>query len=318
MLLVPSDPLAPRRVDPHLAAEADAARSCGLPVAVVDHDEVVRAGAEDVSAAVRAVPRGTPGRPTTALYRGWMIPAERYATLAQALAERDVVLLTGPEAYRRAHELPGWYGALEAWTPRSVWTVGTGAAALADARRAIGSGPLVLRDHVKSMKHAWDEAAFVPAAQVPTRAGVPDPLLRVAARFVELRGEDLVGGLVLRELEAFVGPEARTWWVDGSCVLVAAHPDTPDEVPDGLDAASLTRALPGLADAVQGLGTCFVTVDVVRRADGAWRVVELGDGQVSDRPSSVSAERFVTDVVVPLVEASARRRTQPGAGAHAE
>jgi len=34
-------------------------------------------------------------------------------------------------------------------------------------------------------------------------------------------------------------------------------------------------------------------VDVVRRADGGWRVVELGDGQVSDRPAAVSPEALV-------------------------
>ena len=34
------------------------------------------------------------------------------------------------------------------------------------------------------------------------------------------------------------------------------------------------------------LGLPFVTVDLVKRSDGAWRVVELGDGQVSDWPAS--------------------------------
>jgi hypothetical protein len=32
----------------------------------------------------------------------------------------------------------------------------------------------------------------------------------------------------------------------------------------------------------------FVTVDLARREDGAWRVVELGDGQVSDRPATTA------------------------------
>ncbi|MGH3858496.1 ATP-grasp domain-containing protein [Actinokineospora sp.] len=42
--------------------------------------------------------------------------------------------------------------------------------------------------------------------------------------------------------------------------------------------------LSGIAELVVKLGCRFVTTDVVRRDDGAWRVVEVGDGQVSDRP----------------------------------
>lgn len=291
MILYPNDPLAPRRIDPHFADEAVAASARGLSVAVVDHDVIMTASGDALRSAVGTVPRGADGRPTGAVYRGWMIPTPRYDALAGALAERGVVLLTTPELYQRAHELPGWYAALVAWTPRSVWTVGTGAPELEAARREVGPGPLVIRDYVKSMKHDWDEAAFVPASD----DGVP--LRRVAARFVELRGEDLAGGLVLRDFEDLVGPEARTWWVDGSCVLVAAHPDTPGAVPDGVDVAEI-------ASAVRSLGVRFVTVDVVRRADGAWRVMELGDGQVSDRPSSVSPERFAATVLCPVSDAA--------------
>ena len=52
LLLVPRDPLAPRRVDPHLAGEAAAAREPGVPVALVDRDELDR---PDGDAGVRRV-----------------------------------------------------------------------------------------------------------------------------------------------------------------------------------------------------------------------------------------------------------------------
>jgi ATP-grasp domain, R2K clade family 3 len=35
-------------------------------------------------------------------------------------------------------------------------------------------------------------------------------------------------------------------------------------------------------------GLPFVTADLVKRSDGIWRVIEVGDGQVSDRPASAS------------------------------
>jgi ATP-grasp domain, R2K clade family 3 len=92
---------------------------------------------------------------------------------------------------------------------------------------------------------------------------------------------------VLRRFEDFVGPELRTWWVHGECRIVGPHPDLPAETvvpqPD----------LTAIAPLVATLALPFVTVDVVRRTDGVWRVVELGDGQVSDRPAAVSPAALI-------------------------
>jgi hypothetical protein len=283
MVLLPCDVLRPRRVDEHFAAEADAARDAGLDVALVDHDAL---GAADGAArAVARVPQALAGG--RGVYRGWMLSAERYAAFAAALAGRQVVLCTGAEQYRRAHELPGWYSALEKFTPRSVWTVGVDRDDFAAACRDLGSGPAVLRDYTKSMKHYWHEAAFIPHLEDAVAAWT------VASRLLELRGDDFTGGFVLRRFETFASAEARTWWVNGRCRLIGAHPDTPqDQPPADLD-------LSPLEPVVAGLGLPWVTVDLAWRTDGVWRVIELGDAQVSDRPASISADTFIaafTDV----------------------
>lgn len=275
MLLVPADVLHPRRADGHFAAEADAARAAGFDVALVDHD-LLAARSGDADRAVRRVLAGG----GEAVYRGWMLDVDRYAAFAAALRRRGVDLRTGPDQYRRAHELPGWYPDLAAVTPRSVWTAGDGRAEFDRARRELGSGPAVLRDYTKSMKHHWDEAAFIPDL------ADADAAWAVARRFRELR-EDVVGGFVLRRFERFASAEVRTWWVDGECRLVGPHPDTPGDLPDA-------EPDPGsIAPLVARLGLPFVTADLVRRDDGAWRVVELGDGQVSDRPATVAPEELI-------------------------
>ena len=272
LLLVPRDPLTPRRADEHFAPEAAAARELGVPVALVDHDELTRVGGDPATAV-----RGVPADPDV-VYRGWMLRAGQYAAMADALDRRGAVLRTSPARFRTAHELPGWYDALAEVTPESRWSTGTGTDPVDWSW--LGGAPAVLRDFTKSLKHSWAEAAFVPDSADLSAAE------RVADRFRELRGDDLVGGVVVRRFEEFTGPEARSWWVDGRCVLVTAHPDSPGAVPDGAD--------PGIAAAaVAGLGLPFVTVDLVRRADGAWRVVELGDGQVSDRPTSTPPEELI-------------------------
>ncbi|SBT40320.1 ATP-grasp domain-containing protein [Micromonospora auratinigra] len=291
LLLVPSDPLRPRRPDPHFAPEAEAARSAGAAVALVDHDLLAAGG--DPARAVAGV-RG-PGR---AVYRGWMLASDRYAALAGALADRGVEVWTTPRDYRRAHELPGWYPALAGLTPASVWTSDAGREAFDEARHALGPGPAVLRDHVKSAKHHWHEAAFVPELADGERAW------RVATRLRELRDTDFTGGFVLRRFEPFIGPELRTWWVGGRCALVGAHPDTPTAVPAGED-----LDLAGLGRALSVLDLPFVTVDLARHRDGGWRVVELGDGQVSDRPATVAPEELVGTLLPTMGRAALRERS---------
>ncbi|GAB3959203.1 hypothetical protein GCM10027614_78230 [Micromonospora vulcania] len=61
-LLVPANPLRPRRPDDHFAPEADAARAAGIDVAVIDHDALTRG---DLHHAVTTVPAGG-----VAVYRG--------------------------------------------------------------------------------------------------------------------------------------------------------------------------------------------------------------------------------------------------------
>lgn len=282
MLLVPVDPLRARRADEHFVAEAEAAEAAGVAVALVDHDALTEPDwAGGTTRAVRRVPEGG----GAAVYRGWMLRSEQYAAFAGALAGRGVTPRTGAADYRRAHELPGWYAALASVTPESVWTKGDAQEDFEAACAELGGGPAVLRDHVKSMKHYWDEAAFIPDVADRTAAW------KVASRFRELRDEEFTGGFVLRRFEDFGPAEVRTWWVDGACRLVTAHPDTPGSPPpDGLDLA-------WLAPLVAALGLPFVTVDLALRGDGVWRVVELGDGQVSDRPSSTDPAVFMAAIL---------------------
>ncbi|GIF23893.1 hypothetical protein Ate02nite_66230 [Paractinoplanes tereljensis] len=277
MFLFPGDVVRPRRVDEHFAGEAEAARAAGCPVALVDHDAAARG---EVADAVARVPGGA-----TAVYRGWMLSSRRYAELDSALAGRGVRLHTDGERYRRAHELPGWYDALSAFTPASRWTTGTDRRDFEAVRAGLGSGPAVLRDYSKSMKHYWLEAAYIPDLADAVQAWA------VAERMVQLRGDDLAGGFVVRRFEEFTGAEARSWWIDGVRRLVTAHPDTPDELPPpDLD-------LTGLQPAIAALALPFVTVDLARRADGTWRVIELGDGQVSDRPASTPPADLINALI---------------------
>jgi hypothetical protein len=67
--------------------------------------------------------------------------------------------------------------------------------------------------------------------------------------------------------------------------LISAHPDKPDEPVTTVDTSAI-------APAIQALACPFISADLVQSGDHCWRVVEIGDGQVSDRPSSVHPRDF--------------------------
>ncbi|MFJ6773228.1 ATP-grasp domain-containing protein [Kitasatospora sp. NPDC091257] len=333
-IIFPADPLNPRRPDPHFAWEARMLRELGGEHHLVDHDGLLAGRAEE---AVRRVPADS----GPLWYRGWMLPTTRYADFAAALTARGGTLLTSPPGYAAAHELPGWYDVFEGATPASAWIPSEGPVApgpeeLAEAAARIGGhGPAIVKDYVKSRKHEWHEACYVPELADLAAVG------RVVERFVELQGEFLAGGVVLRRYEEFEGAgvpagptgangadraadasgvsdvsgvsgaagaagpehadgdapgsggrpvEARVWWLDGRPVLVGPHPDAPRRTvePDLTDVPALVRRL----------GCRFVTTDLASRADGSgWRVVEVGDGQVSDLPRGIDASGLLASLI---------------------
>jgi hypothetical protein len=48
---------------------------------------------------------------------------------------------------------------------------------------------------------------------------------------------------------------------------------------------------------VRALRLPFVTADLALRADGTWRLIELGDGQVSDRHTTTEAGSFLNAIL---------------------
>jgi hypothetical protein len=272
--------------DPVYDAEVAATCALGIDHALVRIEPLIQR--DDAGAATRGVPAREPG---PAVYRGWMLHPDRYAALHAALAARGDALINSPEAYRHTHWLPGSYAAIERWTPRSAWLPAKeltldGAVALA---RSFGARPLIVKDYVKSRKHEWAEACFIPDGSDAT--GVE----RVVRRFLELTGDELQGGLVFREfLELeMVGsharsgmPLAREWrvfWLDGQPILVAPYwPEVEGEPPP----------VEAFAEAASRVQSRFFTMDLARRASGAWVIVELGDGQVAGLPDGADPVGF--------------------------
>lgn len=293
LLLYCADPLAQRRPDAAYAAEVAAAERNGLAYALLNFEALIDQG--DAARATQAVPAQS--TPTLAIYRGWMLRPAQYAELYAALLERNVRLINDPPAYRHCHYLPESYAQIAHRTPRTVWLpLAPGEAptdeTLGESLNEFGERPLIVKDYVKSRKHEWSEACFVPSA-----ADIGH-VQRVVRRFLELQGGDLAEGLVFREYVAFaplgthprsgmpLTREYRIFWLDDAPLLTAPYWGEGAYAGDEPPVATFQPV------AAQ-IDSRFFTMDVAQRADdGGWQIVELGDGQVAGLPERADVNQF--------------------------
>jgi hypothetical protein len=291
-ILFPLDPIHPRRVDPAWASEAEAVTRLGGTSLLVDHDAAARG---DADAGVREAPRGA----GELVYRGWMLRPDRYRKLHDALIARGLRPITSPAQYETAHHLPNAIAHLTN-TPETRWLPMTAPGGRTDFAPIhallahFGSRAVVLKDYVKSRKHEWKDACFIPDAS--DRAAVE----RVVSRFLELQGDGLEGGLVFREFVELapigihpksgmpLSREIRTFWLDGRPILTSPYWEG-----DRSEAPDLALA----EETARGFPSRFFTLDLAQKKTGGWIVVEAGDGQVSALPDGADVETFVRGLI---------------------
>lgn len=285
------DPLRSGVPDEVYQREVKAAERAGLMYSLIDFDALMREN--DVARAVRRV--GPLSAPEPAIYRGWMLRPEAYGRLEKALRQRNVILINDEQAYRHCHYLPESYTAIRAYTPRTVWLYSgreVDVNVIMEILRPFGNKPMIVKDFVKSRKHEWLDACYIPAAN--ERAEVERVVHNFVARQDEASWHE---GLVFREfveLEPLakhsksgmpLSREYRRFYLDGR--LIAETPYWDEGVygkvrpPEGM-----------FQEVARNVKSRFFTMDIARRKDGGWLIVELGDGQVAELPQSVNVDEF--------------------------
>ncbi len=289
-LLFPADPLTHKGPDDVYAQEWAAAQAAGFACALLNVEALV--DAQDTAEALRRV--APADAPELAIYRGWMLRPEQYQRLYAALATRNLNLINTPAAYRHCHYLPESYPLIAGQTPRSVWldaASGLEMARMMAALRPFGAAPVIVKDYVKSQKHRWAEACYIPSAA--DQAAVE----QVVGRFLALQGPDLNEGLVFREYVPFeplathassgmpLSREFRLFFLDGALLLVVPYWE---QGAYGTLQPPIERFLP----TARTIQSRLFTMDVAKRQDGDWLIVELGDGQVAGLPEAADAGAF--------------------------
>jgi hypothetical protein len=252
-ILYPSDPSNAKAPDDLFAAEYNAASAIGLPLSLFSFEDLV-------AGAFRARPLLATGEEV--LYRGWMLAAERYPALANAIRAQGARPFIEPEQYTLCHHLPKWYPLLIELTPTThVFAQGDD---YVTALHGSGWPGYFVKDFVKSLTTTRGSLA-----------DTPEDIGAIVSQIERYRG-GIEGGVCVRRREDFVvGTEQRFFVLNGK-----PFGASDDGIPTAVSVAAQRVASP------------FFSVDVAERRDGILRIIEIGDGQVSDR-KHWPAERFI-------------------------
>jgi hypothetical protein len=287
-----ADPVVHSEPDPLYIDEVAAATHAGCPFYLIDYKALVQD--DNPARAVRDVPVHQPIE--DAVYRGWDLTVRQYKMLYDALLSRGLRLINAPDAFRQTHHLPEFLPLIEAHTPRTVWIHSDGKHinddAVMHALDVFAGRPVILRDFVRTLKHYWVEACYISSSSDATA------VKNTIAYFLDKRRDSLVGGLVFREYVDFetisddlrggkpIINEYRLLWLKGECIATLCYWDEETSQTILPDEATIGQ----FADVVAQFDSQFCAMDIARRPDGTWQILEMDDAQIIALPESAPHE----------------------------
>jgi hypothetical protein len=187
-----------------------------------------------------------------AIFRGWMFNEADYIKFFNLCKDSGVSLITAPENYMKFHHLPNWYNDIKDFTPETV--ILDDLSNLDDTIKSLNWDNYFIKDYVKSLN--TDCGAIANSIEE----------IKSKITKMELYRGEIEGGLCIRKVENFdVETEVRFFVVNGTILnLDIPIPDVVFECSEILKEKSH-----------------FFTIDAVKTKSGDYRIVEVGDGQVS-------------------------------------
>jgi hypothetical protein len=264
--------------EPAFEPELDAARECGFVCHLFGYEDFL---AGQVGRALEKLP---PGGDRVLLYRGWILTEGEYRRLDLALRERGYSLFTAPPAYAEALYLPNYHAKIADQSPPVVWTEDQDLDKAFRAARALGDGPFLVKDHIKSAKQRWETACFIP------RGADRSTFEEICRGLLSARGEAFARGFVFKQYVplarlgegAFGAPlceEYRLFFFQRELLAAAPYDRQGGPETDFARYAAVARRF----------RSDFFTLDVARTAAGGWVILEAGDGGVSALPPRLPA-----------------------------
>jgi hypothetical protein len=289
-ILFCESPFEVNKVDEDFADQFASAKENGFETLLFNFEDLT--STDRVSVATKRIKPSN--KLVNVIYRGWMLTPSQYSILYNDLLSKNYKLINTVEEYQNCHFLPDSLRYIEKRTPKTVYQKfdsEDSVAALIEKTKIFGQNPVMLKDYVKSEKHDWETACFVPDASDTTK------LKQVIDRLIDLRGKYLNEGLVVREFVELnnltnhsksgmpLAEEYRLffcnrkllgvydYWEEGQYKL--SKPDTTE-----------------FEEIAKGVGSNFFSMDIAKQKNGELIIIELGDGQVAGLPDKTNTNEF--------------------------
>ncbi|CAN5638817.1 ATP-grasp domain-containing protein [soil metagenome] len=280
-LLFPQNPRMRKLPDSIFEPEYDAAQSHGFEC-LLFAEEVM--SFEGIDIALRSLPPGDGG---DLLYRGWIFTEEVYNQFYDALLARGYRLVSTPLQYSEVTYFPNYYPNIREVSPEAVWTDVPDAYQAWSLSRRMGDGPFVIKDHIKSAKHLWNEACFIP------KAAGREQFEWIAENLKNEQGKTFNRGFVIKQYVPLqtrgYGPreypmcEEYRLFFWKQHLLVASHYH--QQPANNVDFSPFEKIATRFT-------SDFFSMDIAKTESGKWIVVDMGAGECSSLPPSLPAIEF--------------------------
>lgn len=187
------------------------------------------------------------------LYRGWMLEKEEYQTLCHSVKANNGIPFTSLESYLSVHYLPNWYEKIKDLTPETV--IFNKDADMEYELNKLGWEKFFVKDYVKSLKTSVG-SVIESAKQIKI----------VLKEMEKFRGK-IEGGICVRRFENFVPNTEERYFV------IYGNPYASDK----------EKSIPDIVkECACRIDSKFFSIDIIKNKTNEHRIVEIGDGQVSD------------------------------------
>ncbi len=228
------------------------------------------------------------------IYRGWMLTPKQYSVLYNDLISKNYKLINTAEEYQNCHYLPDSLKFIESRTPKTVFEKfenENSIEKLLEKSKVFKQKSVILKDYVKSEKHDWETACFVPDASNIDR------LKQTISNLVILRDKYLNEGIVVREFVELnyltihsksgmpLTEEYRLFFCNKKLVGIY---DYWEEGEYKLSKPDTTE----FEEIAKQVESNFFSMDIARQKNGALIIIELGDGQVAGLTDKADSNEF--------------------------
>lgn len=241
-IIYPSDYFNPNRVDENYEDEFNCARHNGLKCVLLSSQHLLDS---------KIKLSESPEAHEPVIWRGWMLKQKEYRALYNAVKSYGTAMLVSPDDYVSCHYITGWYESCSDYTPETILL--TESDDLEKITSRLKWPSYFVKDYVKSLTTSRGSIARN-----------VEEIQEILTNIKQYRGE-IEGGIVLRKVEDLKPETERRYFSFFGTVYSA------DDV------------IPAIVHEIaKHISSPFFSIDMVETASFDLRLIEIGDGQVSD------------------------------------